>query len=443
MKWIFLITLLFGTPALAALLKSERKWIPLAAFALALLPFLESGFNLAVAPISWKMWPGYVKGIEVSLIDSVAIAIILATQRVSTPGIIKVTFAFYAVVYLFTTMIAQSRMPAVFYGWQLARVVLVYYAVARATAVSPKVPIAILTGLIIGVCTQAGVAFMEWSGGKARAGGWFGHSNLLGMVSHFVVFPAFAVFLGGHFSKRAGLAVLAGLIIAFSGGSRATIGLIAMGLVATAAVSLWYRASGRKAAVAALGVLVLIGSSPLLYSAIQRRDAETRAQSSQERGKMESAARMIMADYPLGVGANGYVMIANLGGYSARADVPWTTDNRAAPVHNAYYLIAAEMGVIGLIAFLSLLGSIFFLGLTTFRRAPPSFASDYVLGTVIAIGLVAAHSYVEWIIMLFPVHMLLALSTGLIVGLRAARASEARGLRSRPVEPARGALAVQ
>ena len=442
-KWIFLLALLFVTPALAVLLKGERKWIPHAAFALALLPFLESRFNIVASPISWPTWPGYAKGIDASFVDAVAIALIFATHRVSTPWILKITFAFYVIIYLFTTMMAQSVMPAVFYGWQLARLVLVFYAVSRATAMSSRVPLAILTGLIVGVCTQAVVAFIEWAGGDPRAGGWFGHSNLLGMVSHFAVYPAFAVFLGGHYSKRSALAVFAGLVIAFAGGSRATIGLIAMGLVATAALSIWYRSSGRKTAIAGLGVLVLILSTPLLYSAVARRDAETRAASSEERVKMEAAARMIMADYPLGVGSNNYVMVANLGGYSARAGVPWSTENRAAPVHNAYYLIAAEMSVVGLIAFLSVLGSIFALGLATFRRSAPSFTSDYVLGAVVAFGLVAVHTYVEWVVMLFPVHMLIALTAGLIVGVRAARVSGTQAVRSRPAEPARGALAAQ
>lgn len=443
MKWIFLIALLAFTPGLAMLLRSERKWIPSAAFALALLPFLESKFNIVASPVSWAMWPGYVKGIDLSLVDGVAIALIAATSKVRTPLILKITFAFYFLVYLFTTMVAERATPALFYGWNLLRLVLVYLAVARATAMSPKVPVAILTGLIVGICTQAGVALQEWVGGKDRAGGWFGHSNLLGMVSHFVVFPAFAVFLGGHYSKRAALAVFCGLVIAFAGGSRATIGLIAVGLMLTAMLSLAYRSSGRKAGVAAMGVLALLAAAPLLYSAVERRDAQTRAQSSEEREKMEHAATMMMADHPLGVGANGYVMVANLGGYSARAGVPWTPDNRAAPVHNAYYLIAAEMNPVGLFGFLAVLGAIFYLALTGYRRAPPSFATDYMIGATVTITLVAIHSYVEWVVMLFPVHMFLAVTTGMIVGMRAVRASEASTVRLSSRRPVRPALAVQ
>lgn len=443
MKWIFLIALLAFTPGLAMLLRSERKWIPHATFALALLPFLEAKFNIVASPVTWGLWPGYAKGIDLSLVDGVAIALIAATQKVRTPTILKVTFFLYFAVYIFTTMIAERPTPALFYGWNLLRLILVFMAVSRATAASSKVPVAILTGLIVGVCSQAAVALQQYATGTPRAGAWFGHSNLLGMVSHFGVYPAFAVFLGGHVSKRAALAVFAGLIIAFAGGSRATIGLIAVGLMLTAMLSLAYRNSGRKAGVAGLGVLALLAASPLLYSAVERRDAETRAQSSEERTKMESAARMIMADHPMGVGANGYVMVANLGGYSARAGVPWTTDNRAAPVHNAYYLIAAEMGMLGLITFISVLGSIFFLAFTAYRRMPPSFGTDYLIGATVAIALVAIHAYVEWVVMLFPVHMLLAVTAGVIVGLRAVRASETT-IRSKPAQSVRAAaMAVQ
>jgi hypothetical protein len=442
-KWILLIVLLLGTPALAVLLRSDRKWIPVAAFALALLPFLESGFNLAVAPYGWSTWLGHSKGFELSLIDAIAVSLIIATQRVPTPLAIKLTFGLYLLAYLISTLAAHYPIPAMFYGWQLVRVVLVYLAVARATAMSDKVPVAILTGLIVGLVSQAGVSVVQYGGGTARAGGWFGHPNLLGMISHFAVYPAFAVFLGGFFSKRTAVAVAAGLIVAFTGGSRATIALIAMGLVMTAVLSLWKQSSSRKLAVAGFGVLMLLAAFPLLYSAIERRSAEARANSDEERELMKAAARMIITDYPLGAGANGYVTLANVGGYSARAGVAWNEANRAAPVHNAYYLIAAEMSLLGLIGFLSVLGSILWLGVSTLRRMPSGFASDYVLGSIVAIALVLTHAYVEWIVMLFPVHMLLALTAGLIVGVRAARTSEARAARSRPAEAARSALAVQ
>lgn len=442
-KWIVLIALLFATPALAALLRSDRKWIPHAAFALALLPFLESGFNLAVAPYSWKSWPGYVKGLEVSFIDSIAIALIFATQRVSTPWIIKGAISVYLLAYAVSTFAAQSPQPALFYGWQLVRVTLVFMAVARATAMSPKVPVAIFTGLIVGVVSQAGVAIYQWAGGEPRAGGWFGHPNLLGMVSHSIVYPAFAVFLGGLYSKRAALTVFAGLVLAFAGGSRATIGLLALGLVITAVLSMWRSSSGRKTVVAGLGVVMLLGSFPLLYSAIERRSADARENSNEERRDMNAAARMIIADYPLGAGANNYVVVANVGGYSARAGVTWNESNRAAPVHNSYYLIAAEMSILALIGFVSVLGSIIYLGASAFRRMPPGFEGDYAIGAIVTVLMIAVHAYFEWIVMLFPVHMLLALTAGLIVGVRAARSSETRAARSRPAESARSALAVQ
>ena len=64
---------------------------------------------------------------------------------------------------------------------------------------------------------------------------------------------------------------------------------------------------------------------------------------------MIRAAKMIIADHPLGVGPNQYLLVANIGGYSSRAGVAWNAANRSAPVHNSYYFITAELGFVGLI----------------------------------------------------------------------------------------------
>ena len=76
MKWIFLVGLIFFTPVLIMLLRSNRDHLPKAAVVLGLLPFIETRFNVSAAPISWALWPGYVKGIEFSLTDAVALALL-------------------------------------------------------------------------------------------------------------------------------------------------------------------------------------------------------------------------------------------------------------------------------------------------------------------------------------------------------------------------------
>lgn len=432
MKWIFLVGLILFTPVLILLLRNNRDHLPKAAFFLGLLPFIETRFNVSAAPISWALWPGYVRGIEFSLTDAVAIALILASGPVRSPAAVKLAFGLLFVAFLISSAVADVFIPAFFYGWQLVRVAIVYFAVARASTTNDRVPLALLTGLIIGLASQAIVVTFQYLGGDPQAGGWFGHQNLLGMATHFIVYPAFAVFLGGLYSKRAALAGAASLIIAFGGGSRATIGLLVIGLLMTAIVSCWRQMTRRKAAFATAAIIGLVAVSPLLYLAVERRSDEARAQSNEERGNMLSAASMIISDFPLGVGANQYVVVANVGGYSARAGIAPAYANLSAPVHNTYYLVTAEMGWFGLFSVIALIGAVWTTVAATLRRARSGFEADYAVGLAISFMMVAAHAYFEWITMIYQIHLLFAMNLGLLV---AFRARSARKSTREPVIP--------
>src|SRR6185312_5281448 len=92
------------------------------------------------------------------------------------------------------------------------------------------------------------------------------------------------------------------------------------------------------------------------------------------------AASMIIADHPFGVGANQYVIIANTGGYSERAGVPWNEANLRAPVHDSYYLVTAELGYLGLAGMLAMLGSFIALGFNLLRRSASEECSVLVPG---------------------------------------------------------------
>jgi O-antigen ligase len=135
---------------------------------------------------------------------------------------------------------------------------------------------------------------------------------------------------------------------------------------------------------------------------------------------MMQAASMVISDYPLGVGANRYVVVANLGGYSARANLPWNQANRAAPVHNTYYLVTAEMGWLGLIAFMALLAAAIVTSIRVLRRSTPRFESEYVAGIATSFVMVAAHAYVEWVTMNSVIHVLFAINLGVVVAAYAA-----------------------
>ena len=102
-----------------------------------------------------------------------------------------------------------------------------------------------------------------------------------------------------------------------------------------------------------------IALSPLVVSSFEQRfSSSSDLQSSifegdLTRDQMEDAARLMLADHPMGIGANHYVAAANNLGYNQKSGLTWA--NFGAYVHNAYLLVAAETGYLGLAAFAFLL----------------------------------------------------------------------------------------
>jgi O-antigen ligase len=184
----------------------------------------------------------------------------------------------------------------------------------------------------------------------------------------------------------------------------------------------------------------LVAAMPVLYTAIERRPEKMINESNLERQLMIKAAKMIIADHPLGIGPNRYIVVANTAGYSDRAGMAWNKANRSAPVHNTYYLVTAELGWIGLIGLLAIYGSLLVYGLAAIRSAPPGLHAELLVGVTGTLIVMMAHSYYEWITMYFHIHYLFAICAGLLVGCRQA-AVLASKRKAKPAPVARPALA--
>lgn len=417
MKWIVLGGLLALIPALTVLLRSQPRFLVHACYFMGLLVFFFDPY-LNIGPVTWD-WPGVVKGIEITILDVIAISILLATRSVRTPLSLKVGLGIYVLALLLSSLVAEVKSPAVFYIWQFCRAVVVFLAVARATAAQSGAPFALVAGIGTATVIQAIVAAKQYVGGNVAAGGTLGHRNILGLTSHFAVMPAFALLLAGRRNLPAIAVVVAGAVIALTGGGRATIGLFGIGVVITTILSIRHKATGRKTMMAGLAVLLLVLSAPAMMWAVGRRSAEARISSNEERLAMTAAARMIIADHPLGVGPNQYLMVANLGGYSERAGVAWNYANRSAPVHNSYLLVWAELGIVGLVGLLAMLVSTVVIGLKAMRRLVWDERSELMIGLVGTMIVAGAHMAFEWLFVTNYVHYLLAMSMGALVGITA------------------------
>jgi O-antigen ligase len=418
MKWAFIAFLFVFTPALTSWLRSNPRNRPLVWSLLGFLPFVTGAWNLDAAPIAWPYWPGHTRGLEIGLIDAVALAIILASKprkhRLPFAG----PFAAYIAAVIFAVPFGGVWLAGAFYAWQFLRVFLVFVAVVRICE-DERAPLAIITGMVAGLGFHACYAAYAVAAGAVQAGGAFGHQNTLGLATHFVAYPALAVLLA---SKR-GFAPLAGaglgLLVAILTASRATIGLVGVGYALTIAASSARRMTPRKSAAALVALAGLAAATPLAMSSLERR-YETVGRPDQgydERAAFERTASMMLNDHPFGVGPNQYVVVANSQGYSARAGVIWNFGSRAAHVHNTYLLVAAETGYFGLITLIVLISRALWVAFRGSFRFRKDARGDVLLGFGIALLISALHGLYEWVLVLAPLQYLIGINMGVIAGM--------------------------
>lgn len=418
MKWAALAVALASIVPLASWLRRNPRHAPKLWTLVGFLPFAIGAFHFYMAAISWPMWPGYVKGIEVSILDLLAVALYFSLPRSRHPLPFRLSMALYFSAVLLSALQAPVPTAVLFYAWQLSRMFLLYAVVARACADHRVVP-AILTGMVIGLCFEAFHAIWQrFALGMLQPGGTLGHQNYLGLMSHFVTFPWLAMLLAGERTWQATVGPLAGVIIAVLTVSRATIGLVAAGSVALFSLSALRRWTTRKSLFFMAGLTISCIVAPFVVSSFgERFNGRPSAESYDERAAFEKAAGMMISDHPMGVGANYYVVAANVGGYNARAGVAWVIGSDSANVHNIYYLVTAETGYVGLIAFLA---TIFQPLIVAFRcgwRNRSDRRGDLLLGFGVSLLIVYIHSYFEWIAITFSAQYMLALSVGLVAGL--------------------------
>ena len=382
------------------------------------LPFVIPAVpHLNIAIISWADWPGFVKGAEISALDLFALAIYISLPRSQNTLPFRLSMGLYFFAVLLSASQASVPFAAFLYVWQLARVFLIYAVVTRGCA-DTKVVMAVLTGMVIGLGGEALMVIIQRFGfGEIQASGTFVHQNTLGLASHFVVFPFFSLLLTSQTGWQCYVAPIAGCIVAALTGSRATIGLAAVGYFSLFAFSALRRWTMRKLRIAAAGLVVFIVLAPLSIETLEKRFSTEPTIEYDERAAFESAANMMLSDFPLGVGANNYIIVANAQGYLQRAGVAPTSRSRGANVHNAYLLSFAETGYIGGLTFMLMF---FQPMLVAFRvgwrhRRDPKW--DLLLGFGMSLLIVAVHNAFEWIFVTYYIQYIFAISVGAIAGL--------------------------
>src|ERR1700737_2330311 len=178
------------------------------------LPFVVTDLHLYMAIDSWADWGGYVKGAEFSILDVLALAVCFSLPGGRHPLPFRFSMALYFLATLLSAFQADQPMAALFYPWQLARMFLVYAAVTRAACADPRVAPALMKGMAAALFMETGVSIWQrFALGVLQTGGTVGHQNLLGLLSHLIVFPFFGLLVAGSRGLLPPAVVLAGVII--------------------------------------------------------------------------------------------------------------------------------------------------------------------------------------------------------------------------------------
>jgi len=417
MRVIGILFILLSMPVAIMWLRAfpkQRKW---AYFGVGALPFAIAALNLDAALVSWPAWTGYAKGLILTALDTLAIALIVVSRQPLRRLPFLALFLCYFLAAVVSMAVSALPMSSSFYAFQLARIALVFVAVAS-FAGNRNALRWLAFGLATGAIFQAAITIDQRFSGVVQASGTMGHQNLLGLMLHFVTLPLIALLLGGERSKLVMAGVLAALVAVALGASRGAVAFVAIGAAALILLSLARRATSQKWKMVGLAAVALAIVAPIIVTSFDERFEKKPIYegTDSERLAFERAARAMWSDHPMGVGANQYVVVANSGGYSERAGVIWNYASRSAKVHNMYLLAAAETGWPGLITliFLFLWPLLRGLAFAFGNRSDPR--GEIVLGAAVAIFATALHGFYEWVFFTSYAQYVFAISAGIIAG---------------------------
>lgn len=417
MRFVGLLIILISFPIFVAFLKSQpekRKW---AYFLIALMPFIMGWLNLDAAIINYAGWPGHSKGLIITILDALALAVVVTSSNPLKKLPLFGILFLYVCTAILSMAFSDQPVTSAFYAFQLVRVLVLFIAVASIMR-DPRAIHWLGYGLAAGAIFQGIITVEQRLSGVIQASGTMGHQNLLGFMLHFVTLPLVALLLAGKLHWLNILGVFFALVAIALGASRGTVGFAAIGLTLLLAFSMMRHMTSHKGKILGLSVLAFAMLTPIVVSTFEKRFSNmSQAGSDSERLAFERAAINMWSDHPMGVGANQYVIVSNTQGYAQRAGVIWNYGSRSAHVHQLYLLAAAETGWLGMLSLVGLLGWATLRGFAFAfgnRRDP---RGDVVLGSSIAILVAAFHSIYEWIFVTSQVQYVFAISLGIIAGI--------------------------
>lgn len=395
MKWLVFTVALAGVYPLGRWLKKHPRAQGGVWLLVGFLPFYGLD-SLDINVVSFEHYRGDARGIEVTIVDLLALALAVALPKLGRAAPYVYSRGLYFVIVLMSVAYAAEPLFASFSVWKLARMYVLFAIVARGCRSSSWVAPTLLSGMCLGIAWELVLVLQQrYLFGVHQATGSLPHQNTLGMALNLLLPAVFAIVLaGGHRGRRALLVLCAGAVCIVMTLSRGAMAAFAVGVTAVLVCSFARQPTWHKAriaggmAIAAAAVFVKAGDT------IIDRFLNAPKMSGEGRDMFEVAAHLMVTEHPLGVGVNNFSWFCDVGGYSARVGLP--AIDRGGIVHNVYWLTAAELGYVGLLAFALLLlrptCAALYHGLTSRRDV----RGDVLLGLGVGLLLMHAQGSLEW-----------------------------------------------
>ncbi len=413
MKWIALLfALAVVVPVLAwkcCQSTSARTWT-LRALAAALFQPVHVNF------FSDETYRGDARGFEITSVDVIVLALFFAARWRRAPAAPRAFVApriAYAATVLVSVLASDDALRSMYGAWKLARMYFAFAVLAGELVELPMV-LAALQGLSFGVLVQGGFAlYQRYFEHVMRVTGMQSHPNSLAMLVNLIAPVAFAIFLSGRGRwLAAAVFAVAGVcdILTLSRGGMLMF-LLAAILVAIGSLARF--ASWRKgkilASLAVAAVFVLAWSARTILLRFETAPVE----SLRAREIFVDAAQRMAMDHPLGVGINMYSQVLSTSEYSAVLGIDKA--DRGGIAHHIYWLTAAEVGFVGLAAFLFLLGAVYLAALRGATR--PGLRGEIALGIVVGLTVTYVQGTAEWILRQSTMSYAFWLFAAIVVGL--------------------------
>jgi O-antigen ligase len=243
-----------------------------------------------------------------------------------------------------------------------------------------------------------------------RAQGPFSHPNTLAMVANLLIPISFSIVLSSKKTWDSLLhtvALYSGVLCIIFTKSRGGLAMMGIAFAAVLANSFFCKISPKKGVVLALfGIGAIITgaiAAPRLIARFENADPS----SHEARARFNIAAKHMAKDHFFGVGLNCYPHVLGCSKYyydvypefvDEMVDIGSST-SRLGVCHHVYNLIMAEMGYVGLVLFLMMIGYFFLVSLlpAILPKRPNELPNAVAIGLVAGAMTLHAQGLLEWI----------------------------------------------